>query len=83
MPCISCPYNRGRPKPENVHQNLFDGIFCYNALMKKTTYVGNSENFENFKILPIKNTMLIKLQINSGPFLTKINYAVRKFAKSM
>ena len=19
----------GRPKPENVHQNLFDGIFCY------------------------------------------------------
>jgi hypothetical protein len=25
--------------------------------------------------------MLIKLQKNSGPFLTKINYAIRKFAK--
>jgi hypothetical protein len=43
----------GRPKPENLPKNLFDGIFCYKlpsgifveyiALNKNIIYVGNSD----------------------------------------
>ena len=27
----SCIFRDGQPKPENVHQNLFDGIFVTNC----------------------------------------------------
>ena len=27
--CLANDFCFCRPKPENVHQNLFDGIFCY------------------------------------------------------
>ena len=51
----------GRPKPENVHQNLFDGIFCYKlpteilthssiCIKESYMYVGNIHITESLRI---------------------------------